>query len=215
MHVGSLHLFETPAGYKGDFYAAVRRMMERGMAPVLRRRLATLPLHLANPAGCRARSISMRTSAGSSCRSGQVGAARGGGRRSACRVARSLASPVDAVCAGRPGQRRQGLLFQNPPRHARRPGRGGAGTRLVRNLAPTHPAQAEGASGRRQICCYAPPPAPGTLALMAAAFRHDAAQYIKLVRELPGVVRTLADIVRSSAARRSAQREPERRTQRI
>ena len=27
MHVGSLHLFETPPGYKGNFFAAVRRMM--------------------------------------------------------------------------------------------------------------------------------------------------------------------------------------------
>jgi diacylglycerol O-acyltransferase len=42
---------------------------------------------------------------------------------------------------------------------------------------------------------------PGTLALAAAAFRHDAAQYVKLVRELPGVVRTLAGIVKSSAGK--------------
>jgi WS/DGAT/MGAT family acyltransferase len=42
---------------------------------------------------------------------------------------------------------------------------------------------------------------PGTLALVAAAFRHDAAQYVKLVRELPGVVRTLAGIVKSSSGR--------------
>jgi WS/DGAT/MGAT family acyltransferase len=39
---------------------------------------------------------------------------------------------------------------------------------------------------------------PGTLALAAAAFRHDAAQYVKLVRELPGVVRTLSAIVKNS-----------------
>jgi WS/DGAT/MGAT family acyltransferase len=42
---------------------------------------------------------------------------------------------------------------------------------------------------------------PGALALAAAAFRHDATQYIKLVRELPGVVRTLAGIVKSSAGK--------------
>ncbi|MDO8341141.1 MAG: wax ester/triacylglycerol synthase family O-acyltransferase, partial [Candidatus Woesebacteria bacterium] len=49
MHVGSLHVFETPVGYRGSFYHAVRRMMESRMVPVLRRRLAVLPLHLANP----------------------------------------------------------------------------------------------------------------------------------------------------------------------
>src|ERR1039457_6618258 len=48
MHVGSLHLFETPAGYKGDFFAAVKRMLNQRMVPVLRRRLAALPLNLAN-----------------------------------------------------------------------------------------------------------------------------------------------------------------------
>ena len=49
MHVASLHLFETPPDYKGDFYRSVRRMMEARMVPVLQRRLATLPLQLANP----------------------------------------------------------------------------------------------------------------------------------------------------------------------
>ena len=49
MHVGSLHLFETPPGFKGSFYKVVRGMMESRLVPVLRRRLAALPLHLANP----------------------------------------------------------------------------------------------------------------------------------------------------------------------
>ena len=42
---------------------------------------------------------------------------------------------------------------------------------------------------------------PGTLALAVAALRHDAAQYIKLVRELPGAVRTLASIIKNSAGK--------------
>ncbi len=53
--------------------------------------------------------------------------------------------------------------------------------------------------GRRQSAVT--PEQPGTLALAAAAFRHDAAQYVKLVRELPSVVRTLAGIVKGSAAK--------------
>jgi WS/DGAT/MGAT family acyltransferase len=40
---------------------------------------------------------------------------------------------------------------------------------------------------------------PGALSLVASAFRHDAAQYVKLVRELPGVVRLLAGMVRNAA----------------
>jgi WS/DGAT/MGAT family acyltransferase len=38
---------------------------------------------------------------------------------------------------------------------------------------------------------------------VADAFRHDATQYVKLVRELPGVLRTLTGLVRSSAGRRT------------
>ena len=49
MHVGSLHLFETPPGHRGSFYTAVRRMMASRMVPVLRRHLVTMPLGLANP----------------------------------------------------------------------------------------------------------------------------------------------------------------------
>ena len=39
---------------------------------------------------------------------------------------------------------------------------------------------------------------PAALSLVAAAFRHDAAQYVKLVRDLPGVLKTLVGLVRSS-----------------
>lgn len=51
MHVGSLHLFDLPAGYAGDFHADIRRQMKRrlGLAPVLRRKLAPMPLQFANP----------------------------------------------------------------------------------------------------------------------------------------------------------------------
>ena len=44
MHVGSLHLFETPPGYKGDFYKSVRHLMQSRMVPVLQRRLAALQI---------------------------------------------------------------------------------------------------------------------------------------------------------------------------
>ncbi|WP_298824978.1 wax ester/triacylglycerol synthase family O-acyltransferase [uncultured Piscinibacter sp.] len=52
MHVGALHLFELPAGYRGDFLADMRAHMATRIpiAPVLRRRLAWMPLNLAAPA---------------------------------------------------------------------------------------------------------------------------------------------------------------------
>ncbi len=52
MHVGALHVFELPAGYKGKFVRDLRRHMEQRLpvAPVLRRKLWWMPLNLANPA---------------------------------------------------------------------------------------------------------------------------------------------------------------------
>ena len=51
MHVGALHLFELPASYKGSFVADMRAHMATrlALAPALRRKLALMPLNLANP----------------------------------------------------------------------------------------------------------------------------------------------------------------------
>ena len=51
MHVGSLHLFETPPRYRRDFRDAVKRMIASRLhlAPIFRRRLAQMPLQFANP----------------------------------------------------------------------------------------------------------------------------------------------------------------------
>lgn len=52
MHVGALHLFELPPGYKGKFVTALRKHIESRLpvAGVLRRKLWWMPLNLANPA---------------------------------------------------------------------------------------------------------------------------------------------------------------------
>jgi WS/DGAT/MGAT family acyltransferase len=52
MHVGALHVFELPAGYKGRFVRDLRRHIAARLpvAPVLRRRVWWMPLNLANPA---------------------------------------------------------------------------------------------------------------------------------------------------------------------
>jgi WS/DGAT/MGAT family acyltransferase len=52
MHVGALHLFELPPGYKGKFVTALRKHIESRLpvTPALRRKLWWMPLNLANPA---------------------------------------------------------------------------------------------------------------------------------------------------------------------
>lgn len=197
MHVGSLHLFETPAGYRGDFPAAVRRMMAKRMVPVLRRRLAALPLGLANPVW----------------RQGEIDLARhircvripppGAWAQLEAVVAELHAQILDrsrplwmiyvleglasgekayyfkihhAMLDGQAGIALAGALFDTSAEAAvDRPGHGSA-------VRGKHAARSD----------------PGAPALVAAALRHDAAQYIKLVRALPGVVRTLAAIVGDS-----------------
>ena len=51
MHVGALHLFELPAGYRGDYLEDMRAHMASRLplAPALRRKLAWMPLNLAAP----------------------------------------------------------------------------------------------------------------------------------------------------------------------
>ena len=51
MHVGSLNLFEPPAGYEGGWYETVKAHVARRMhlAPVFTRKLALMPFDLANP----------------------------------------------------------------------------------------------------------------------------------------------------------------------
>jgi WS/DGAT/MGAT family acyltransferase len=51
MHVGSVHLFDLPEGYQGDFYDNVRAHLAKRMhlAPLFQRKLALMPFELANP----------------------------------------------------------------------------------------------------------------------------------------------------------------------
>jgi hypothetical protein len=52
MHVGALHVFELPAGYKGRWVRDLRKHIGARLpiVPALRRKLWWMPLNLANPA---------------------------------------------------------------------------------------------------------------------------------------------------------------------
>jgi diacylglycerol O-acyltransferase / wax synthase len=51
MHVGALHIFELPKGFKGKFITALRQHMSERLplAPPLRRRLWMMPMNITNP----------------------------------------------------------------------------------------------------------------------------------------------------------------------
>lgn len=191
MHVGSLHLFETPAGYKGNFFAAVRRMMDSRMVPVLRRRLAVLPLQLANPVW-----LQGEVDLNYHIRRVRL-PAPGTWAQLAAVVAGLHAELLDRsrplwmihVFDGLEGGAR---AYYFKIHHAMLDGQ--AGVALAGALFDTSPKPAPRPKARARVVQES----PGALALAAAALRHDAAQYVKAVRELPGLVRTLAAIVGNS-----------------
>ena len=51
MHVGSLHRYQLPEGYQGNWYEDVKEHLGKRLhlAPVFTRKLALMPFDLANP----------------------------------------------------------------------------------------------------------------------------------------------------------------------
>ena len=61
MHVGSLHLYELPADFKGSFHKAVQEHLSRRMhlAPIFTRRLAFMPFDLGHPVWVEAEQVDL------------------------------------------------------------------------------------------------------------------------------------------------------------
>ena len=187
MDVGSLHLFDLPAGYRGDFHADIKRLMAKRLqlAPVFTRKLAPMPLQFANPAWIEDDRVDLDyhvqrltlPSPGSQARledcAGQLHSELLDRSRPLWRL-----YVIDGLHSGQAG-------YYIKVHHAVLDGQ--AGVLLAQALfdvsaVPRRIARSKGLHAEH----------PGMAALAAAALKHDAAQYIKLVRHLPDVVRTLA-----------------------
>ncbi len=195
MHVGSLHTFEVPPDYRGDFLSDAKTMLSQRMVPLLRRHLASLPLQLANPMWVQ----------------GEV----------------DLDQHIERIMIPAPGERAQleavvaglhaDLLDRTRPlwkmfmldglasgekayyfkiHHAMLDGH--AASALAAALFDTAPVVLKTSARQKAAPARAHTRAPGALRLMAAAVQRDAIQYVKLVRNLPDVARTLAGLARSS-----------------
>ena len=196
MHVGSLHVFDLPKGYERDFYSEVRRLLVRSLdlAPLYRRRLAQMPLHFANPVWADGGEVDLDYHVR------RVKLPRPGNRLQLERcTARLHAELMDRhhplwevhVIEGLQG----GLVaFYMKVHHAVLDG--AAGVALAQALFDVVPQMDYRTSSAR----VAPRRAeqPGIISLAGAALRHDAAQYVKLVRHLPDVFRLLSGIVKNS-----------------
>ena len=191
MHVASLHLFDLPEGYRGDFHADIKRQMRRRLhlAPIFQRKLAPMPLQFANPAWIdddavdldyHVQRVTLPAPGGQAELEDFAARAHGellDRQRPLWRlyVIDGLASGQagyyikvhHAVLDGQAGVLLAQALFDvtATPRAVPRPGRG---------VAAEHPGMGE---------------------LAAAALKHDAAQIVKFVRHLPDVVGTLAGLL--------------------
>ncbi len=196
MHVGSLHMFEPPPGYRRNFLAAVRKMIgsRLHLAPIFRRRLAQMPLQFANPVW-----IDDEVDLEFHIRRVDLPVPVSETQLQDC-VAELHAQLLDRsrplwmlyVFEGLEGGRK---AYYIKIHHALLDGQAGAALSATLFDASPTPAKAK---AKRPAAAPSEIP-PGRLALAAAAVRHDAGQYVKLVRHLPAVVRTLAGMLRGSS----------------
>ena len=191
MHVASLHVFELPARYRGDFHADIKRLMAKRLhlAPVFRRKLAPMPLGLANPVWVHDAHVDLDWHV-----QRITLPAPGGQAELEDMAARLHSRPMDR---DRPLWRI--TIFDGLP-----PGTAGyyiqvhhavvdgqAGVLLAQALFDLTPRPRAVPPPHRKLADEH----PGLADLAAAALRHDAGQYVKFVRHLPEVLRTLGGIV--------------------
>jgi diacylglycerol O-acyltransferase len=189
MHVASLHLFDLPAGYTGDFHADVKRQMRRRVrvAPVLTRKLAPMPLQFANPVWVEEGRLDLdyhvqHVTLPSPGTRAQLEDYVGRLHSEVLDRSRPLwrMAVIDGLQSGQ-------VAYYFQVHHAVLDGQ--AGVLLSQALFDVTP--------RPRALPRGPGPHaehPGLAELAAAALKHDAGQYIKLVRHLPGVVKTLAGL---------------------
>ena len=190
MHVASLHLFDLPRGHRGDFHARIKRQIARRLhlAPVFERKLAPMPLQFASPVWIHDDEVDLDYHV----------------QRVTLPPPGTLAQFED--CAGRlhselmdrsrplwrvyviDGLQNGQVGYYMKAHHAALDGQ--AGVLLARALFDLTPRPR--AMGHPQRGGDDHAENPGMAALAAAALRHDAGQYVKLVRHLPELVRTLA-----------------------
>ena len=194
MHVGSLSLFELPAGYKGNFFADVKREIRKrlSLVPVFTRKLAPMPLQFANPAwitqarvdlGYHLQHLKLPAPGTQAQLEDCVGALHSelldrsqplwrlyiiDGLQSG--LVGYYVKVHHAVLDGQAGVMLAQALFDVTPQ-----------PRVIEKGAPLHAEH------------------PGMGELAAAALRHDVGQYIKLVRHLPDVVKALTGMFGSRA----------------
>ncbi len=193
MHVASLHLFDLPSAYRGDFHADVKRQMKMRVrfAPVFTRKLAPMPLQFANPVWVEEDKVDLdyhvqRVALPSPGTQAQLEDCAGRLHSELLDRSRPLwrLCVIDGLQSGQ-------AAYYIKVHHAVVDGQ--AGVLLAQALFDVTPKARRSARGAGAYAEH-----PGMAELAAAALKHDAGQYIKLIRHLPDVVRTLAGLFRAA-----------------
>ncbi len=190
MHVGSLHLFDLPAGDAGDFYAGIRKMMKERLhlVPVFTRKLAPMPLQFANPVWVMEDRVDLdyhiqRLKLPRPGTMAQLEDCAGQLHSQLLDRSRPLwqLTVIEGLQSGQ-------VAYYIKVHHAVLDGQ--AGVLLAQALFDLTPVPRRVPKGPKARAEH-----PGMGALAAAALKHDAGQFIKLVRHLPDVVKTLASMI--------------------
>ena len=205
MHVGSLHIYELPAGYTGNFVDDVRAHIARRLhlAPVFRRKLLAMPFDLANPVWVQDDDPDLEYHVRSAV------LPKPGSREQLDRLVGKLHSKL--IDRSRP------LWEFHVIEGLRTPPDAPAGTRHVGFYAKVHHASLDGASAvvlanamldvtpvprevrRAPDDDVQAPDAYSAAELAGAGLRHLGGQILELGRALPTIARTAAKLLRPGA----------------
>jgi len=190
MHVASLHLFDLPEGYRGDFHANLKQQVARRLhvVPLFRRRLHTLPLAIGNPFWVEEAEVDLdyhvrrvRLPRPGTQAQLEAGAARIHATLMDRRRPLWEAHVIEGLQSGQVG-----LYIR--VHHAVLDG--AAGMALAGALLDPTPEPRDVPRPPRGRRAQAGP--PGIVQLARAALRHDVDQYAKLLRRLPDLIGVLA-----------------------
>lgn len=194
MHVGSLHVFDLPSGYQGDFHADIKRQMRKRLhiAPVFTHKLAAMPLQFSNPVWVEEKKVDLAyhiqhvtlPSPGSQAQLEDCTARLHSELLDRSRPLWQLAI-IDGLQTGQ-------VAYYIKVHHAVLDGQ--AGVLLAQALFDTSAQPL--AAPRRTLSgtARATDESPGMAELALAALKHDGGQYIKLLRHLPDVLKTLVGL---------------------
>ena len=195
-HVGSLSRYALPPGYKGDFYDDFRREMAKRLhlVAVFTRKLAPMPLQFANPVWVEDDQVDLDYHVQ------RFTLLRPGSQAQLEDCVAKLHSEL--LDRNRPlwrvavidGLDNGEVAYYIKVHHAAMDGQ--AGVLMAQALFDLTPKPRRIGSGEAPAAEH-----PGNAELAAIALKHDAGQYLKLIRQLPDVVKTLVGLFGARAAK--------------